>query len=47
MDLKSGPQFFIILRSHRRGYEFVSRKITSHGAKIKLGLAKETQTMKP
>ncbi len=27
--------------SPRRGYEFVSRKITSHVAKIKLGLAKE------
>ena len=25
----------------RRGYEFVSRKITSHAAKIKLGVAKE------
>jgi GDPmannose 4,6-dehydratase len=27
--------------SPRRGYEFVTRKITSHAAKIKLGLAKE------
>lgn len=27
--------------SPRRGYEFVSRKITSHAARIKLGLAKE------
>jgi len=27
--------------SPRRGYEFVTRKITSHVAKIKLGLAKE------
>jgi GDPmannose 4,6-dehydratase len=27
--------------SPRRGFEFVSRKITSHAAKIKLGLAKE------
>ena len=25
----------------RRGYEFVTRKITSHAARIKLGLAKE------
>jgi len=27
--------------SHRRGYEFVTRKISSHVAKIKLGLEKE------
>ena len=27
--------------SPRRGYEFVTRKITSHAARIKLGLAKE------
>ena len=33
-----------ILYSHespRRGFEFVTRKITSHAARIKLGLAKE------
>jgi len=29
--------------SPRRGFEFVTRKITSHAAKIKLGLAKEVQ----
>lgn len=29
--------------SPRRGYEFVTRKITSHAAKIKLGLAKEVR----
>src|SRR5256886_16929401 len=27
--------------SPRRGFEFVTRKITSHAARIKLGLAKE------
>lgn len=29
--------------SPRRGYEFVTRKITSHAARIKLGLAKEVR----
>ncbi|MBI5411020.1 MAG: GDP-mannose 4,6-dehydratase [Nitrospirae bacterium] len=29
--------------SPRRGFEFVTRKITSHAARIKLGLAKEVQ----
>jgi GDPmannose 4,6-dehydratase len=29
--------------SPRRGYEFVSRKITAHAARIKLGLAKEVR----
>jgi GDPmannose 4,6-dehydratase len=29
--------------SPRRGYEFVTRKITSHAARIKLGLAKEVK----
>jgi GDPmannose 4,6-dehydratase len=29
--------------SPRRGYEFVTRKITSHAAKIKLGMAKEVR----
>jgi GDPmannose 4,6-dehydratase len=39
--LRAWSGIFYNHESPRRGYEFVTRKITSHVAKIKLGLAKE------
>jgi GDPmannose 4,6-dehydratase len=40
-DLKAWSGILYNHESPRRGYEFVTRKITSHVARIKLGLARE------
>ncbi len=40
-DLKACSGILYNHESPRRGFEFVTRKITSHAARIKLGLAKE------
>src|SRR3989344_8433187 len=42
-DLHASSGILYNHESPRRGFEFVTRKITSHAAKIKLGLAKELQ----
>jgi GDPmannose 4,6-dehydratase len=41
--LKASSGILYNHESPRRGYEFVTRKISSHAAKIKLGLAKEVR----
>ncbi|TSA00523.1 MAG: GDP-mannose 4,6-dehydratase [Nitrospiraceae bacterium] len=41
--LKASSGILYNHESPRRGFEFVTRKITSHAAKVKLGLAKEVQ----
>ena len=42
-DIKASSGILYNHESPRRGFEFVTRKITSHAAKVKLGLAREVR----
>ena len=42
-DIQASSGILYNHESPRRGFEFVTRKITSHAAKVKLGLAKEVR----
>jgi GDPmannose 4,6-dehydratase len=42
-DIKASSGILYNHESPRRGFEFVTRKITSHAARIKLGMAKEVR----